>query len=289
LQRRLRDGPVTDLEYSAASQLRHPGQFFHSAVLSARASLPLARRIFLRDIRARYRQSVLGFLWILLPALAQTAIWLFLNASNIVNGGETDIPYPVFVLVGTLLWQSFSEALFTPSNQITNAAQMLARVNFPPESLLLAGLTDAAVNTAVRLVVTVPILLLYDVGIGWSFLLAPIGILALLGLGFSIGLVIAPFSLLYHDLSRLLMLVTGFWLLVTPVAYTIPSSGPGRLIAVLNPVTPLLETTRNWITGGALTPPDLFAPVAFGAVALLFLGWVLFRLSMPHLVDRFGS
>jgi lipopolysaccharide transport system permease protein len=283
------DASLIEREVAAASQLRHPRQFFGDALRSLRASTTLARRLFVRDLRARYRQSVLGLLWIALPVVAQTAVWLFLNAVDVINTGETRLPYPVYVLVGTLLWQSFAEGLSSPVNQLTAAAQLLSKVSFPAESVLLAGTADVAVNALVRLLIAVPVLVVYGVAPGAGLLLAPLGMVTLVGLGIAIGLVVAPFALLYHDLSRLLLLVTGFWLLITPVAYVLPDDGLGRLLSVLNPVTPLIVATREWLTGGAVVPPTAFWFVLVGTAGLLVAGWVLLRLSIPHLVDRFGS
>lgn len=275
--------------YSSSSQLKYPRQFLAAAGRSTFAAFPIARRLLVRDLHARYRQAALGFVWILLPALAQTAIWLFLSASNIVNSGETHIPYVVFVIIGTLLWQSFAEMLMSPGNQILNSVQMMTRLNFPHEALFLAGLADGAVSLSARVVVFLPIGLLYHVEMGWGLLFAPIGGVALLVLGFAIGLVLTPFSLLYQDLSRLLLIVTGFWLLVTPVAYATPTTGPGVLIAKLNPVTPVLNQTRSWLTGGALLPSKEFIVISIISTILLVFGWLLFRLAKPHLIDRFGA
>lgn len=274
--------------FQAASQLRRPKQFFRTGRRSLRASLPLARRLFGRDIRARYRLSVLGYAWIFLPVIAQTVIWLFLNASNVLNSGPTGLPLPVFVLLGTLLWQVFVDAMFAPSNQLAAAGQMLSHLSFPPESVLLAGLADAAVNSFIRLLIAVPVLIWYDVTPGWGLVLAPLGLLSLLMLGFAIGLAMAPFGMLYQDLTRLLTVGTGFWLLLTPVAYVVPEVGPLRPVVRLNPVSPLLITTRSWMTGGALLPGwSMMAVVAVSGLVLL-LGWVVFRLAVPHLIDRIG-
>lgn len=256
---------------------------------SVSLSFPIARRLFLRDIRARYRQSALGLLWIVLPAVAQTAIWLFLSASDIVNAGDTGVPYVAFVAIGTLLWQSFVEMLMSPGNQVANSIQMMARLNFPHEALFLAGLADGCVSLAARLAVTAPILAFARVDVGWAMLCAPLGGLALLILGLAIGLAIAPFSLLYHDVSRLLLVSTGFWLLVTPVAYVPPTAGPAAVVVRWNPVTPLVEQTRTWLTGGGVVPSAAFVAVVVGSGVLLVAAWLLFRLAAPHLIDRFGS
>lgn len=276
--------------FGPVSQFRHPRQFFATSARSLRASVPLARRLFVRDIRARYRLSVLGFGWIVLPAIAQTAVWLFLNESQIINSGPTGIPLPLYILLGTLLWQGFTDGLFAPGAQLANAGQMLSRVSFPAESLLLAGLADAAVNTLARLVIAIPVLFYYRVTPGWGLLLAPVGLTSLLILGFAIGLILAPFGMLYHDVGRFLTITTGFWLLATPVAYSIPDTGPGRFLVYLNPVSPPLLATRSWLSGGAIVPPSyLGAVVLVMSVVLLIAGWILFRLSIPHLVDRVGT
>jgi lipopolysaccharide transport system permease protein len=275
--------------YTAASQLRHPRQFLSDALRSLRASGTLARRLFVRDLRARYRQSVLGLVWIAVPSAAQTAMWLFLSASDIVNSGHISIAYPVYVLVGTLLWQTFSDALSSPGNQLANAAPLLSRVNFPPESVLLAGLADVAANTVVRILIAEPVLLWYGILPGFGWLLVPAGLVILALLGFGIGLVIAPFGLLYEDLGRLMSLVTSFWLLFTPIAYVLPAGGIGHVLLRLNPVSSVLVATRNWMTQGPLVPGAGFAIVSAVAIVLATGGWMLLRVSVPHLIDRFGS
>ena len=242
---------MAESEFAPASQLRHPRQFFRASGRSLRASTTLARRLFVRDVRSRYRQSVFGLGWIVLPALAQTGIWLFLNAANIVNGGDTRVPYPVYVLVGTLLWQSFSEGLAAPNNTALELRRRCSRkVRFPVESVLLAGMADVGLNTLVRLVVAVPLLVWYGIVPGWGVLFAPVGVVAPHGHGVRDRLDRGrPFGLLYPrpepaDASGHRLLAAR-----TPVAYTVPTGGPGRLLAYVNPVSPLLLATREWLTG----------------------------------------
>lgn len=280
---------MTTSVFTARSQLRHPGQFLRTSFRSLRASLPLARKLFWRDLKARYRMSVLGFLWVVLPALAQAAVLLYLNASNIVNSGPTGIPLTVFVLVGTVLWQTFVDALLMPGGQLTAASQMLARLNVPVEALLLGGLADIAVNTVARLVIVVPVLVWFEVWPGTAVLLVPVGLAALAALGLALGLLVAPFGVLYHDVGRSLALITTFWLLVTPVGYVTPDVGPARAVSAVNPVRPPLLATRSWITGGHWWPGPSFVVIAVISLVLVVVGWLGLRLALPHLVDRFGA
>ena len=107
--------------YTADPQLRRPEQFVRSMIADLFASRELAWRLLLRNIQSQYRRSLLGYLWALLPPLVSTLVWVFLRGARIFNVGETDIPYPAYVLVGTLLWQSFVEALNSPLRQLSAA------------------------------------------------------------------------------------------------------------------------------------------------------------------------
>lgn len=280
---------TTHSTFRPSAQLRHRGQFLTASRNAFRASLPLARRLLVRDLRSRYRMSVLGYAWMVLPAIAQTAVWLLLNKSQILNSGVTSIPLPLYILVGTLLWQGFVDGLMAPGTQLANAANVLTKVSFPAEALLLSGLADAATSMVIRLTLIVPVLLYYRVVPGWGLLLAPVGMLSLLLLGFAIGLALAPFGMLYQDIPRILALAIPFWLLITPVAYSAPVAGPATALLKVNPVSPALIATRDWMTGGALFPGYRMEVFLVATLVLLAASWVVFRVSVPHLVDRVGS
>ena len=122
-----------------------------------------------------------------------------------------------------------------------------------------------------------------------SLLLAPLGILALIGLGMMIGLLLTPLSLLYGDVQRMLTMGIGLWFFVTPVIYPTPIGGWAALVTRLNPVTPLLVTTRQWLTGSELTQLGPFGGVVAVTLALSLFGWVVYRLAVPHIIERIGS
>jgi len=122
-----------------------------------------------------------------------------------------------------------------------------------------------------------------------SLLLAPLGILALIGFGMMIGLLLTPLSLLYGDVQKMLTMIISLWFFVTPVIYPSPIEGWAALVTRLNPVTSLLVTTRQLLTGGELTQIVPFMAVTAATVVLSFFSWVLFRLAMPYLIERVGS
>jgi lipopolysaccharide transport system permease protein len=277
---------MEEVVYSADSQLRAPGRFARSLWSDLRVSPPVAWRLFLHSLRAGYRQSWLGYFWLLLPPLATAATWVYLSAANILRVGATNVPYPVYVLAGTLLWQVFAEALLSPLQRLSSARNILTKSRTPHEALLLAGLIEVLFNFAVRLAMLLPVFVWFGMPWSLSLLLVPLGVMSLLLAGFTIGLALTPVGLLYQDVSRGLSMITGFWFFLTPVIYPLPANRVGSLLGTLNPVTPLLVTTREWLTLGTVATARGFVPVV--ALSLLCLGaaWLHYRLAKPHLIAR---
>jgi lipopolysaccharide transport system permease protein len=102
-------------------------------------------------------------------------------------------------------------------------------------------------------------------------------------LGLALGVLVAPVGLLYADVGRAIGLATGFWFFLTPVIYRMPETG----ILRFNPVTPLLDTTRAWLTSSTAVA-DGFVPVSAAAMLLLITAWFLLRLARPHVVAPLG-
>ncbi len=280
---------LTETVYTPESQLRNPKKLLGRMFADLRASRFLAWRLFVRNIAAQHRQTVLGYFWLLLVPIVQTFLWVFLNGQRIINVGATDIPYPAFVLTGTLLWQGFADALQMPMQQVQEAKQMLVKINFPHEAIHFAAMGQVIVNFGIRLVLLVVVFAWFGVPLTWSLLLAPLGIMALIGFGMMIGLLLTPLSLLYGDVQRILAMSIGIWFFVTPVIYPAPNEGLAALVTKLNPVTPLLLTTRQWLTGAELTQLVPFVVVVGVTLGLSLLGWVVYRLAVPHIIERIGS
>lgn len=276
--------------YTPESPLREPGKLLRSMFRDLLASRELAWRLFLRNNSAQYRQTILGYLWAFLPPVATSITFVFLASQKVVNIGNTGgVPYIAFVLIGTTLWQTFVDAINAPIKIVQSSKAMLAKINFPREALLLAGFGEVLFNFAVRSLILVATVLWFQLPVHATLALVPIGVLALIGLGLMLGLLLTPFGLLYQDIGRGLIIVTGFWMLLTPIVYPVPKSGAGAIIAQLNPVSPLVICTREWLTQGATTQLAPFLLIAASTLVLLFLGWIFYRLTMPIIIERMGG
>lgn len=275
--------------YTPQSKLKHPRKMWRLMWLDLLASRELAWQLMLRDLKAQYRQSFLGIAWAIIPPIVMALGLTWAGNSQVIAISATDLPYPAYVMFSTSLWQTFVEALQGPVQAINQAKPMLSRVNFPREAIILAKLGEVLFNFAIKLILIIGLFVWFRIPIGWSILLAPVALIHLILLGTWFGMLLAPLSILYQDINKALTMITGFWLFITPVIYPIPQTGSFSTLVRLNPVTPLLVTTRELATTGILTQVTGFWVVSAIAILGLLLTWIAFRLAMPFVIERISS
>lgn len=275
--------------YTPESPVRHPGKFVREMFRDLLACRELAWRLFIRDLSATYRQSILGYFWAFIPPLVTALPWLFLSSQKLLNTGDTPVPYPLYVLAGTTLWSVFVEAINCPISALNGGRSMMSKINFPREALIVSSLAQILVNVAMRLAVVGVLLVSLKVPLTLNLLFAPVGVAVVLMAGLSLGLIIAPVGMLYGDVSRAVTLGSMFWMILTPVVYISPRTGLAGWLATWNPASPLILTARDWLT--SQTPANIlpFLGIAGGALILAFLGWCLLRLTLPMIVERLGG
>jgi len=249
----------------------------------------LAWRLAVRDIQAQYRQAFLGILWAFILPLANTLAWVFLNSSGVVQIADTVLPYPVYVFTGTMLWAIFMDALNAPLQQTNAAKGMLSKLNFPREALLLSGVYQTLFNASIKIALLLGVLIFMGINPAWNLLLFPFGILSIIMVGTALGLFIAPVGTLYTDIGRALPLLMQFMMYVTPVVFPMPKAGWAATVFALNPLTPLILTTRDWLTGQTPEYMGYFIAVNVAGVVLLLGVWVVYRLAMPILIERMSA
>jgi lipopolysaccharide transport system permease protein len=276
----------TVVVYSPASALRSPAGFLCEAFADLRRSWEPAKHLFLKNLRGRHRQSFLGYAWLLLPPLATALVWTGLNYSGIISVGETRVPYPLFVLIGTMFWSAFVEALKCPVMDLKNARDILLKVRMPHEAVILAGLGAVFFNFAIRASLVAVAFIFYGYIPGWTVFLTPFVLLSIVCLGLAIGLWLAPVGLLYDDVNRTLDVLLGFGFLITPIVYPAPKTWPLSLIAELNPLVPLLGTGRRWLQGFDVPAAPGFLTVSMVSIVALLAGWLFYRVAKPHVVSR---
>jgi lipopolysaccharide transport system permease protein len=280
---------LAEVLYTPDSELRRPLLMLRSMFADLLRSRELAWRLFVRDFSGQFRESILGYLWLLLPPLISMGVWVFLHSTKVFAFGDSTLPYPVFVLTGLVLWEAFVSAMVTPLTVVGGAASMLAKVNFPREALLMSAFAQAAFQTMIRLVLLAGVLFYYGVFPGSGVFLVPAGLLSLMLLGFVVGILLLPLAMLYGDVGRAIQVITPIWFFLTPAVYPPPTLWPASILTWANPVSPLLITCRQWLTGSEVTHLGAYIAITAGTMACLMAGWVSYRIAMPHIIARLST
>jgi lipopolysaccharide transport system permease protein len=220
-----------------------------------------------RDIKVRYKQSVLGAAWAVVRPFTTMVIFsvIFGKLAKIPSEG---FPYPVFVYTGLLPWTFFSTAIGTSSQSLVGSSHLISKVYFPrliiPLSSVGAGLADFLISTAVLLA------MMAWYGMGWSVHLvaAPLLMFAVIFTAVGVGTVLSALTVAYRDFSHITPFLVQIWMYVTPVIFPL-SIVPKQWqwLLYLNPMTGLVEGFRSAFLG---KPFDLTGLGISIAVALAF-------------------
>ncbi|MFN5467104.1 MAG: ABC transporter permease [Pirellulaceae bacterium] len=276
-------------EYTPESAMLHPSTLFSGLIADLYRGRELAWRIFVRDIQSQFRQTYLGYLWAFLPPLFTSLTFIFLQSQGIVRVEGVGKSYAAFAMIGTLLWQTFAEALQSPLQAIMSAKSMLSKINFPREAILVAGLYTVGFNFLIRLVLIALILLFWGIVPGVGLLTLPIWTIGLIFLGFAIGLTLVPIGGLYGDVLKSLPILTQFWMLLTPVVYPARTSGWAGWLSRWNPVAPLITSARASLTGEPMEGWLFALTVTLLSCLVAILGLICFRVIMPRIIERMGG
>jgi len=230
-----------------------------------------------RDIKVRYKQTVLGAAWaILQPFLTMVVFSVFLG--HLARVPSDGIPYPLFAYCALLPWQLFAQALAQSGNSMVASRNLITKVYFPrlviPLSAVLAGLVDFGIAFCVLLAM----MFYYGIVPTAAALTLPLFILLAIATASAVGLWLSALNVQYRDVRYTIPFLTQFWLFATPIAY--PSSlVPERWRAIygLNPMAGVVEGFRWALLGKAQGPGPLLAVSTVAMIGLLVGGLYYFR------------
>jgi len=249
-------------------------------------SRELTWRLFMRDFSARYRQSVLGVLWALILPLMGVGTFVFLNRSGLLNVGDTNVPYPVYALLGLTVWQVFTGGLTVCSNAIVAGGSMVVKINFPKETLVIAAMGQVIFEVLVRLVLLAIVMVIFRVTPKWTVVFFPFTLLPLIVLTLGLGFFLSLLAGLLRDVANVITLATTFLMFLTPVVYPVPETGPFVALMAVNPLAWLVTASRDMVFTGYLTDPVGFAWASALAVFFFLFAWRVFHLVEPRMAER---
>ena len=241
-----------------------------------------------RDIRVRYKQSVLGIAWAALLPLSMMLIFAFvftraIKASSVL-ASDTGMPYPLFAFAGLVPWTFFAVSLNGSVNSLVANRNLVTKVYFPREVFPLSCVGSAFVDFCIAMTVLAGLLAYFHYRGDWTFgagatlLLLPVVVAVQIIMTVGIGMLLAMANLFYRDVRQIFGVAIQLCMFVSAVVVPVPRDGSvlARLIAV-NPLVPLISAYRDCLIHGRWPDPAGFAYATVVAIVLLAGGWACFR------------
>jgi lipopolysaccharide transport system permease protein len=240
-----------------------------------------------RDIKVKYKQAALGFLWAILQPLAMMMIFTLIFSKGL-NVSSEGIPYPIFALSGLLVWNIFSNGLLNSANSMINNANIIKKIYFPRLIIPMSSILTALFDFCFALIIYFGILIFYHYPVNFLKVIGflPVSILLTVITTFGLGTFLAAFNVKYRDFQYVIPFLIQFLLFVNPVLYSthIFKSGVIGAIMRVNPIANAINLSRTAFTNGKVDGAGL--AMSFGvAILLLLIGVYTFRKTEAYFAD----
>ena len=230
-----------------------------------------------RDLKVRYKQTVLGAAWaILQPFLSMVVFSVFFGRWLGVPSG--DVPYPVFSYTALLPWGLFSKAIADAGRSLVTNRAMITKVYFPRLTIPLASVLAGIVDFLIAFIVLLGMMWYYDIDITSKVLTLPFFLLLALIASLGVGLWLSAMNVFYRDIGYIIPFLTQIWFYLSPIVYA-TSTVPKKLqpIYALNPMVGVIDGFRWALLGQEPGPGPLLIISSAVAVILLVSGVIYFR------------
>lgn len=237
-----------------------------------------------RDIVTRYKQTILGPLWLVITPLLTTLVSTFVFGT-VAGLDSGTVPYFIFYFCGYTAWAYFASCITATASTFTANAGIFGKVYFPRLTMPFASVTSALVSFAVQFAMLIIFMIYYyslgaDIRPVWGLIwVLPILIVEMALLGLSFGIIISSVTTKYRDLTSIVPILVSMWQYLTPVIYTVDSLPEKyQSISQINPMAPIVEAFRYILLGpgsGIFNVEYLLFSIAELAI-LLFFGVVIF-------------
>ena len=243
-----------------------------------------------RDFVSRYKQTILGPLWLIIQPILNSLVFTVVFG-NIARLSTDGLPPMLFYMSGTVLWSYFSNCLTGTSQTFIQNAHLFGKVYFPRLVMPISIVISAMINLAIQFALFMGFRTYFAASgaaisfTSWSWTL-PLLILLMAGLGLGFGIIVSSLTTKYRDLNYLVGFGVSLWMYATPVIYPVSSIPENwRWVALVNPITPIVETFRAGFLGqGTVSWARLGYSAAFMLV-VLFIGAVIFNRVEKTFID----
>jgi len=233
-----------------------------------------------REIKARYKQSILGYFWVILSPLAQMLVMSFAFSLilRIPTNSASNIPYSIFLFTALLPWTLFSNSLSSACNSLVGSSSLITKIYFPRTILVISTIIAKIIDFFFATSILIVYLIIYQIPITLNILwVIPIFFIQQI---FTLGLSLffAAANLLYRDIQYLLGLILTLWMYLTPIIYPadiVPDRF--RILFQLNPIAVIVNAYRQVILGGGEPKYSSLLIALLLSLATLLVGLAYFK------------
>jgi lipopolysaccharide transport system permease protein len=234
----------------------------------------------LRDVKIRYKQTALGFLWaIIQPLFLMVVFTLFFG--NLAKVPSDGIPYPLFTFAALIPWTLFAEGITRSTTSMVSNANIMTKVYFPRLIMPISGILSPLVDFAVAFVILILMMAYYGFVPTIAIVLLPAFILLALLTSLAVGLWLSALNVKYRDFQYTIPFLIQLWLFASPVVYPVsmlPQSW--QYVYALNPMVGVIEGFRWALLGSK--PPEALILVSVGVVIILLIGGLFYFKRMEQ-------
>lgn len=238
-----------------------------------------------REVKARYKQSILGFAWALLVPLLNLLVLsiVFSNLFKVPTGG---LPYPIFLFVALVPWTFFANSIMASTGSIISNASLVTKIFLPRELFPVSVIASKIIDLMLTSVILICFLIYFGIGINLNLIFLPVILFTQLLLMLGISFILSATNVYFRDIENIQPVFLTIWLYLTPVIYS-PQLIPDNLkwLFMLNPMTGIINAYRASIlfSENPLTPEFLYSVII--SVFVFFLGLVYFRNRSKYFAD----
>jgi lipopolysaccharide transport system permease protein len=239
------------------------------------------------SITKAYKKSFIGLSWLFILPILSVIVWILLHGAGIIDPGDTEIPYPAFVLLSTSIWSFFIGAYQSASHVIESNSKIMVMTKFPHEVLVVEKILVHLFNFIIPFAINIVVLLLFGVKFTWISILFPLTLIPLLILGTAIGLIVALLRVVAIDISRLIDQIMGLLMYLTPIIYSpkIELSWLSKIID-FNPLAYLIGFSRDILIKGTFFEPIQYFIFTILSLIFIIISIRIFLLAEAKLLER---
>ncbi len=241
-----------------------------------------------RDISSVYRRSLIGLLWLIVTPFIQIITWVLLKNTSILNPGELNIPYPFYLLTGTLIWGLFISVLNSSMSVFKQSRMIMMRVMLPFEVFFVVQVFVKLIPFLLSVLIIIPLLIFFNISLSINLFLLPFAIIPVVGLATALGMLMSVFTALSYDIKRIAALFFNFLMFFTPIVFSVDKIQEGlfRTLIFINPLTHILPFIRNLFFEDKIIFTSEYILSVFFTFGLLLFAWRFLYLTSNRILER---